>query len=1092
MPYRFGPHATSGDQYVALMAPSARWLWGLVALGLLACGLPAQTPTDGAIAGRVALPGRGAMQGNVSVRERGSGFARETPSAHNGAFLLTHLPPGDYTVEVTAPGLWVLRREHVLVEAGGITEISTPVPSDEGSFASIDREANPDSEAEGESLPSYRGLSATMNGLVVDGGSATQGFSAAPSAGGSPVQAEDADDDADSGATRRDGSARGIRNAAVPYSFARSAIREFHVAGERYSALFGGAVGGILHTTTRSGGRDYHGELFLLTRNSDFAATSPYAIATTYRGGLVQSVAVKPQDARQQFGGAASGPLLRNRLFFFAAADAQRRGYPAISSPQDPNFYSLSATQRALLANRGVRNASVDAALNYLDSLTGEVPRRSDGDVGFVRLDQRAGSRVMSTLDYNRARWSQPAGALSAPVVARARNSIGSVTDKVDTVGGRVLLFLTTHLSHETRLRYGRQLRYETPQLPLPQEPAIGPGGFAPEVAIGPQGLTFGTPASLGRSAYPHERRLELADLVSWIHGRQHIQLGGEVSFVHIDVASLSNQEGTFRYDSGATNGHAGGLVDWITDYTFNVHAYPNGGCPSITAATHLFCFRTFTQSFGQQTVRFDTQEWAGYVQDDIRLLKSLTVEAGLRYDYQLMPFPQQPNPSIDATCGSVASTSVFPEDRNNFGPRLALAWTPFGSGGLTLRAGYGVFFGKVPGATVRSALLNTDLPTSTTHIRIAPGTETACPQVANQGFGYPCDYLISPAGALSNQTSAMAFSRRFRLPMVQQGSFTLERDLPWGIQGSATYRINLDRQLPSSVDLNIAPSTASATYQLHGGMGAPGVSDGETFSLPLYTARRIATVGPVTAIASNANATYHGATVEARRYGARLSFTAAFTWSKAIDLAPTQSANPTVDTQLDPFTNRYDRGLSSLNFPFRLTTSAVWHPRLASKHRVVRAVANGWGLTPVFLWRSGAPYSLTLFEGTHLAGGRYSLNGSGGALYLPTVGRNTLRLPDATTLNLRVSRSLRLRDDLHLELFAEAYNLPNHVNRSGIVQRAYLVGAPVAGITPLVYQNASTIASEGLNTQPFGTFTDSGTNSSRARALQIGLRLQF
>ena len=63
--------------------------------------------------------------------------------------------------------------------------------------------------------------------------------------------------------------------------------------------------------------------------------------------------------------------------------------------------------------------------------------------------------------------------------------------------------------------------------------------------------------------------------------------------------------DGTFSYDSGATNGKAGGLVDWITDYTFNVNAYPNGGCPSIRAAVHDFCFRSYSQSFGQQSLSF-------------------------------------------------------------------------------------------------------------------------------------------------------------------------------------------------------------------------------------------------------------------------------------------------------------------------------------------------------------------------------------------------------------------------------------------------------------------------------------------------------
>src|SRR6202042_1194441 len=107
------------------------------------------------------------------------------------------------------------------------------------------------------------------------------------------------------------------------------------------------------------------------------------------------------------------------------------------------------------------------------------------------------------------------------------------------------------------------------------------------------------------------ERRFEVADVLAWVRGRHFLRIGGDFSALSDFTNSLTNVEGTFNYDSGATNGKAGGLVDWITDYTFNVHAYPNGGCPSIAAADHLFCFRSFTQSFGEQAIRFNTQDWA-------------------------------------------------------------------------------------------------------------------------------------------------------------------------------------------------------------------------------------------------------------------------------------------------------------------------------------------------------------------------------------------------------------------------------------------------------------------------------------------------
>jgi hypothetical protein len=1072
----------------------------LVAILFALTGAPGlgQSTSDGAIGGRLVVGGMRPAGVRVVAHEVETGLERETLSSATGDFLLAHLAPGEYRVDIAGLGIPARHVANVVVHVASVTELVDGVQP----LILLEAEgqpANSDSDAEGEGLPSYRGLATTDNVLSMDGGGQTGSYGLVPVGAGSTVSgdavAEGDDGESDVGATSRAITSRSVRNAGAPYTFARGAVREFHLTGDTYSALYGSAPGGITAGASNAGTAHLHGAGFLLVRSSALAATDPYAIATTYNNGAIASAAEKPQDLREQFGGSAGGPLLRDRLFLFAAIDAQRRDFPALSSPADPNFYALTPTQTALLANRGVTSGAVNAALNYLDSLTGETPRRADGAVEFGRVDYRRGQRFAGSVEYNRARWDQPAGAVSAPVVSRARASLGNSLEKVDTAFGRGVVFLARGLSDEVRVQYGRELKYETPQAPLPQEPAIAPNGLAPEVAIAPYGLTFGTPAGVGRQDYPDERRVELADLLSWVHGRQHLQLGPEFSAIDTYVASLSNAEGTYSYDSVATGGHAGGLVDWITDYTFNVNAYPNGGCPSIRAVVHLFCFRSFTQSFGQQTVQFNMQQWAGYVQDDVRLAARLMLHVGARYDYQLLPLPQRPNPAIDALFSSQGATSVFPEDRNNVAPRLALAWQPLGPRQGTIRVGYGVYYGRVAGATIRSALLNTDLPASTTHVRIVPSTTTACPQVANQGFGYPCDYTASPAAAIPNATSAMLFSKRFRLPLVQQGSFALERSLGAGMTLTATYRLNLDRQLPTSVDLNIAPSTATMLYEMQGGTGKAGVLDGETFSLPLYTARLSSIVGPVTAISSSANATYHGGTLEVRRVGTRLSFNSGLTWSKALDFGGNQGAVPVTNTQLDPFDNRYDKGISALNFPMRFSLNGVWTPVVHSRERVVRVAANGWSLTPILLVRSGAPYSLMLSGGTYLPGGRESLNGSGGALYLPTVGRNTLRLPPAENLDLRIGRAVRLREGLRLEMQAEAYNLANHVNISSVTERAYLVGAVVAGdptYTPLVFQNATNIQAEGLNTQPFGTFTDSGTSLARAREIQFGLRVQF
>ena len=564
----------------------------------------------------------------------------------------------------------------------------------------------------------------------------------------------------------------------------------------------------------------------------------------------------------------------------------------------------------------------------------------------------------------------------------------------------------------------------------------------------------------------------------------------------------LSNQEGTFHYDSGATNGKAGGLVDWITDYTFNVNAYPNGGCPSITAKDHLFCFRSFTQSFGEPAIQFSTEEWAAFVQDAWRVREGLQINLGVRYEYELEPLPQQPNQALDAVFGAVGATNVIPEDRNNVGPRVGVAWEPMGRGRGMVRMGYGVYYGRLPGATLRSALADMAMPNSTTSIRMTPATETVCPQVSsqgsNQGFGYVCDYLGTPPAAVSATTTAMVFDKHFQLPMVQQGSFGLEREVGGGITASATYVMNTDRQLPNSTDIKIAPSTGMGVFQLQGGpiqgSGPLGVTNGETFVVPAYTARVSTNYGPVTDILSNTNATYNGMVLEARRRSRRgLEFRANWTWAKAIDDGQNNGAVPRTNGQFDPLTIRYDRGLSTLNVAHKITATAVWQPTVVMPERWLRAAANGWSIAPVFTAQSGRPFSYEIFGGTRLSGGHDSINGSGGAVYLPTIGRNTLRLPETANLDLKLGRTIRLGERLRVRAAAEIFNVQNRVNYTSITTRAYLVGTAVNGVTPLIFQDAATVASEGLNVQPVpGTYTAASSNSSRERQVQIGFKVEF
>jgi len=304
-----------------------------------------------------------------------------------------------------------------------------------------------------------------------------------------------------------------------------------------------------------------------------------------------------------------------------------------------------------------------------------------------------------------------------------------------------------------------------------------------------------------------------------------------------------------------------------------------------------------------------------------------------------------------------------------------------------------------------------------------------------------------------------------------------------------------LATQLPQSVDLNIAPSTAVANFVLQGGDGHSGLHTGETFVVPLYTARPIAQYGAVTALVSNANATYHAFTAEAMLRGPRsLELRGSYTFSRAIDYGPQSSATPGLNGQFDPFRDGYDKGLSSLHVPQRFSGDLLYAVQMKHGPELLRRAVNGWRFAAIAVAGSGAPYSYAVFGGTRLSGGRETINGSGGATYLPTVGRNTLRLPPRSRVDLRLGREFTVGPRLRVNAFAQAFNLSNTTNLSNIETRAFVLGIPasVGAPTPLIFQDAAEIASEGLSTPAFGTPTSSTTGASRERQIELGVRVQF
>lgn len=1054
----------------------------------------------------------------LTLRNIATGQQVELQSDRLGEFLFPALTPGTYILTATATGFQPLQLDAIDVAVGRTTRL-LPRMHIAGAIQTIEITANP---ATSFDSPVNANLSPQQLQLLPLDGRRFQSLAVLTSL----VSAEDADvvlNPSEETAAQPIGD---TDNARLSFRAQDPALNRFTLNGADHTRLFdmqphGGGLpfaitqegvqefgvrtiataqteqphgaGGAIHTVTRRGGEGIHGSTFFLIRNSAGNAINPFSIATQYNNGAPTISLLKPRDQREQFGGSLGGPTRLRGVYGFLAIDGQRRSFPAVSSPSDGSLYNLTAIQNALLTARGVSPAAIIRGLTFLDSLSGTLPRRANELSLYPRLDWDT-ARSSVSADWNHVRFQSPAGQNALPVIARGRGSIGGIRTHGDDVQLRVTITLHPRWTADAHLAYSHDLTVAESPTGLAQEPHTGPQGSVPQVDLA-DAFSFGSAPVTGQRRLPDERDTEAAAALHF-HGRAHqVSVGASILLSDVRVAGSEANNGRYLYSNSTAAGHAGALVDFLTDYTFNANSYPNGGCPSVYAQPHYFCFTSFTQTFGNTPeTRFHTAELSTFVSDRWRVTPHLHLDAGVRYQWNRLPPPQHPNAAIDAVFGSFAATASTPSDTNNLAPFAGIAYTP--ASNTVIRISYGYSFSSLPGLTIQRALANTAQAASQSQLRITPRTliDSGCTSYGTN-FGYPATYTCTPFGPVAAAGAAWAFARSFQMPAVQTAELSVSQQIAPRTHLSGSYVLALSRELTNTVDLNIAPSTQSLAFRIIRNGGEPGAQGGDTFHIPLYTARKTSAFGPVTAVLSDGNGTYQAMALTLQHQTPRaLTLRTSWTFSKSLDTVRTGAAARNENAHFDPFRPLYDRAPSNFDHRHRVTLLAIWQPHAHSTHAPLRAVANGWSLSPVMVFQSGRPYSYNLSGGTSLPGGRESLNGSGGANYLPSVGRNTLRLPWTQSVDISLSRSVALaHDHAHLRLILQAFNALNHVNVTTVEQRAFLIGsAGTDGTIPLIYQDAATLTTEGLTGNPFGTPTQSANSPTRERRLQAGLRLQW
>ncbi|PYS29496.1 MAG: hypothetical protein DMG11_08820 [Acidobacteria bacterium] len=748
-------------------------------------------------------------------------------------------------------------------------------------------------------------------------------------------------------ATGRTGSGR------APFQFSQDAVKEFQVNSNGYSAEFGRAGGAVINVVTKSGTNDLHGTGFWFYRDKSLNAND-----------VINKVAVPPRGRSpyhfNQFGASAGGPIVKDKAFFFVNYDGQR------NTVQNIVFLNLPATTPS--------DAATQTAIQRLSPLANSWNRTQNQDTFLGKGDWQFSTNHHVSLRYNHQNYTGGGGEAGGP--QNAFEHTGDSLVKTDTLNGSVSSILTNRLFNEFRAQYARD-----------KEPGAA-NSANPEATILEGGQTVMT---IGRNFFsPREttiKRGQFADNLSLIAGRHNFKFGGDLNADRILNFFPGNFSGSYR---------------------FNTLAGFTSGRPTAAGERYVQAFAG--EGTTGATTRPNMTEFAGFFQDDWRVSNRLTLNLGARYDVQRVAQPTTKNPSPQLAAAGI-DTNRIPIDKNNFAPRVGLAWRPVSnSDRFVVRAGYGIFFARTPSIMVGTAHSNNGL-----NVQTITFTGTAVPT-------YPNKFDSLPAGATAPLPTIFVFDKNYVSPYTQQGNLAVEYGLSNDVSVTVTYLGVRGVHLQRSHDLNVGiPTDTPITV----------AGEGRTLVYKRFpTARPFTAFDRLIAFESTANAIYHGMTIQVnKRYSRNIQLSGAYTWSKVLDDVPDATAvvpqgSDDAKYVQNPLNVRDDRAVGGNDQPHRVVINGIWDLRYAEgvSNRVAKGILGGWQIAGIFTAQSGQPY-------TGLISADLNNDGNNRSDRAPDLGRNTFRAPKTVNFDPRVTREVSVIERVRLQFIFEAFNVFNRYN---------------------------------------------------------------
>ncbi len=1019
----------SGNKANSLLMKMSRSVRRYAALPLLfslstAFTLPAVAQFDSAeVLGSVKDPSGALVSGaSVVLTNPAKGITVTRTADAGGNYDFTNVQPGDYTVTVQAPSfsssvtdpftvnVGARQRVDVTLKLGSSAESVTV----SGAASLLETDTSDRGEtvqaAEAVKLPlngrAYADLSKlvpgvrqSLDGTVV----ANPPRDASYNVNGLTSQSNNFElDGIDNNAYQE--ANQGFSNEAVIPS--PDAIQEFKVQTDNYSAEYGRAGGAIFNATTRSGTNQFHGGAYDYLRNTVLNAFGPF-----------KGTGVKPTLVQNQFGGTFGGPILKNRVFFFAdyeglravahllttanlptptelgglfTSDGTSGGKPVpVKNPYtgviyangqvpltDPNIDPVALAAFKLLPAPNIPGAAITANnFQYLPATT-TTDDKGDGRAdftlsptqnGFFRYSQRAVGTFQPP-PFPGLAGGNSSGTLYARTrqLAAGYNWVLSPTSILELRFGQ-----TWTQSGKSPVQLGQpNLLAGVPN--VPQDPALG-GGLNAQIVTG--FTQFGTQTSALQFTNPTQSNPKVN--YTWVRGNHSLKVGYEFGLLEQAISDFHPKFGSDSYSGQYSSTGSATTVQAanLTDFLFGARSNYALNAPNEVNYKRFWHF--------------------GYIQDDLKALPNLTINAGLRYEF-MSPYYEQDNQilnfdpvnqqllhagtgtDVNSTApghvyklhyvggSSLADRALVNPDYKDFGPRLGFAYQA--RPGTVIRGGYGLSYAYLFrfGGEGLLAYNGPNNYSATLPVNQTPsqGLCTSLTQDPTTCFRRTQDGYQTNFAGPSNFSTVRAQTRYtpkgFRTPYVQAYHLSIQQQLPLQTTLEVAYVGNHGVHIPTLANYNQARLCTDT--EISSGACTP------KGSASLLNRRPIANF---TDILTETNAdflTYNSLQTKLEhRFAKGFFLINSFTWSQAYsnssaDLEASNGDSASVNIAKIGA----DRGPSGYNQPLNDTTSFIVDLPFGVGHRFgsgapkwEQEILGGWELTGINSVTSGVPLNL-------------------------------------------------------------------------------------------------------------------------------------